>query len=655
MNKYAYFGEYEYVAPINRDSGEAEIIKVRDIKLRHYYALRVLKKSINSEEDETYQSFIKECEKLVRVGRHNNIVTIYKPRFWKEPGEEEGKAYVEMEFVEGKDLLKHLGEDEQSFIPIEDVLRMAEQISSALAFCHVDVYKNCMTSEEKSKVEGAEDEEKKKRITESLIKKYRVVHNDIHSNNIMRREDGDYVLLDFGLAFDGTEVVRSSKMEGGVEEFMAPEKLKAKQERRKLREEDLTPQLDIYGFGVVLYEYLAGQLPKDCHDNNSIEQSIYNSRKQYFEKKYPGKKYTKDYPDWLVEVIIICLRKDPTMVFEDGKGLHDYIVDHLKETKEGGVIISHDSDKDKDTDTGEGKGKGNNKKWLGIIILLLLGCIGIYYRFIRENEPAKVIIKVESVNDSLGTVRGAGTYSRGDTITIEAIAKEGCKFVVWNDENTDSIRKVVADQDTVYVAQFDSISISKEGIVALTPAGPKVPETPQPPKFMIKVKTANPNMGTVKGGGEYYDSLTVVTIEAIANTGFQFDKWNDGCTRKQRKVVATKDYEYIAVFWPLEPNEPPMDKGVLYYDFGHYEGRLINGIPGGKGVMYYDCDIQIARHDTDAPAHYAEKGDYYDGYWVNGDIQWGKLFDKAGKLKERIHAPDRVAPYDLNNEKCLND
>lgn len=612
----ALFGEYTILKTINPDGGEAIIYKVRHNEWGDIKALRVPKTSINSEEDDAFLKFKDECKKLLRLSNHPNIVKIYRPRFWKEPGEEEGKAYVEMEFVDGKDLLKHLTEDEQNFIPIEDVLRMAEQISSALAFCHVDVYTECMTGEERNEIEKAENEEKRKTIIDRLIKDYRVVHNDIHSNNIIRRKNGDYVLLDFGLAFDGKEVVRSTKMKGGVIAFMAPEKFEALREGRKLEEKELTPQLDIYGFGVVLYEYLAGKLPnKDCTDKNSIEQSIYNSRKQYFEKKYPEKEYTKDYPDWLVDVIIICLRKYPEKHFENGKGLHDYIVDHLKETKEGGVIISHDSDKDKDTDTGEGKGKGNNKKWLGIIILLLLGCIGIYYRFIRENEPAKVIIKVESVNDSLGTVRGAGTYSRGDTITIEAIAKEGCKFVVWNDENTDSIRKVVADQDIVYTARFVSIvtttpivgsdtidKISDTNDDSEVPEVSDVPVMPVIPKFTITVKTDDPNMGTVTGGGSY-DSLAPVTIEAIANNGYRFVSWDDGNTQKKRTFKVTANQKYVARFVEKLTETPPSVTSVIEVDWNGvatYTGPGLGSQPdgfGGKLVFYKDYQLDLKKID----------------------------------------------------------
>lgn len=657
MNNNALFGEYELIETLNKDSGEAYILKVRHIEYGDIKVLRVPKTSIKSEEDEAFLKFKDECKKLLRLSSHPNIVRIYRPRFWKEPGEEEGKAYVEMEFVDGKDLVNQR-EDEQDFVPIEDVLRMATQISSALAFCHVDVYKECMTGKEKKEVESAENEEKRNRIIERLIikyKEYRVVHNDIHSNNIMRRKNGDYVLLDFGLAFDGTEVVRKTKMEGGVIPFMAPEKLKALQKREKLREEELTPQLDIYGFGVVLYEYLTGELPdKDNLDKNSIDQAVFNSRKQNFEKKYPGEKYTKDYPDWLVDVIIICLRKDREEHFDDGKDLHDYIVDHLKETKEGGVIIRHDSDKDKDKDEHKDKDdekgggendKGNNRRRFFIIALILLLCgLGAYFGFFRKGNQQtpptpQFEITVKSNQPNWGTATGGCQADSLAVVTIKAEAKEGCQFVQWNDGNRDSIRTVVADHDQEFIAYFK--------------------ERPQPrpvTRFEITVGSNHPDWGMVSGGREA-DSLDVVKIKAEANEGYQFVKWDDGNKDKIREVVADRDKKYVAIFEAEligeDPNPLPKES-TKEYGFGTYSGPLENGIPGPgrKGTMYYNCHIQIAKHATDKPTHYAEEGDYFEGYWYNGDIEFGILFDKNGKKKEKILASKRVVPYNLNDDEC---
>ena len=68
-----------------------------------------------------------------------------------------------------------------------------------------------------------------------LINKYRVIHNDIHSGNIIRREDGSYVLLDFGLAIEGDSVVRSSRRKNGAPEFKAFEAADAKMEHQNLK------------------------------------------------------------------------------------------------------------------------------------------------------------------------------------------------------------------------------------------------------------------------------------------------------------------------------------------------------------------------------------------------------------------------------------
>ena len=92
-------------------------------------------------------------------------------------------------------------------------------------------------------------------------------------------------------------------------------------------------------------------------------------------------------------------------------------------------------------------------------------------------------------------------------------------------------------------------------------------------------------------------------------------------------------------------------KSTKKYSIGKYVGCLRNGIPEGEGKMYYSCHVQIARHDTDNPPHYAEAGDWFDGTWGNGDIVSGALYSKDGKIKEKIFAPKRFSPYDLNSDK----
>ena len=63
----------------------------------------------------------------------------------------------------------------------------------------------------------------------------------------------------------------------------------------------------------------------------------------------------------------------------------------------------------------------------------------------------------------------------------------------------------------------------------------------------ITVTSANENMGTVSGGGEY-EVGTEITITATPNEGYHFVTWNDGNTDNPRTITVTEDATYIAIF-----------------------------------------------------------------------------------------------------------
>lgn len=243
--------------------------------------------------------------------------------------------------------------------------------------------------------------------------------------------------------------------------------------------------------------------------------------------------------------------------------------------------------------------------------------------------PASVTIKVVSSDESMGVVRGGGTFGAGDTIKIEAEAKDGYRFMSWNDGNRERTREIVATNDITYTAQFGP-----------APA----------PLVAITVKSSDTIMGTVRGGGTY-DSMITISIEAIANKGYEFDSWNDGNIENPRNVITGRDETYVAKFKKKSGGGTGTGTGTKQYSFGKYVGELKNGIPEGNGKFYYTRRVQIAKHDTDNLAHYAEAGDWFDGTWGNGDIVSGALYSKDGKIKEKIFAPKRFNPYDLNSDK----
>lgn len=313
--------------------GFATVYKVRHNELGYIRAVRVLNETIVDASSKTYQKFLRECKLLLRLGNgnHPNIVHIYQPRLL------ENKALVEMDYVDGQDLAHYL-KQEGNFVATTEVVRMATQISSALAYCHEDIYRFCMDRDEDMLKDDPNDGSKvllDNKTRQRLIAKYKVIHNDIHSGNIIRREDGNYVLLDFGLAINGDEVVRSSRHANGAPEFKSPEKW----------DDDsvLSEPSDIYSFGIVMYQYLAGRVPFPYNKKTSSHKAEFELgeahqkatpppievlRKECFEKKHEGLEYKKDYPEWLEEMILKCLRKNPTERFRNGKELYEYIIEH---------------------------------------------------------------------------------------------------------------------------------------------------------------------------------------------------------------------------------------------------------------------------------------------------------------------------------------
>ena len=138
-------------------------------------------------------------------------------------------------------------------------------------------------------------------------------------------------------------------------------------------------------------------------------------------------------------------------------------------------------------------------------------------------------ITVMSANPNRGMVTGDGTYPEGTVVTIEATAFDGFEFVSWSDENTENPRQITVTGDATYIATFEEIQSVTE--------------------YTITVMSSNPNRGTVTGGGTY-PAGAVVTIEAIANEGSEFESWSDGDADNPRQITVSGDATYIASFIP---------------------------------------------------------------------------------------------------------
>ena len=193
-----------------------EVYRARDTKLEREVAIKVLPTSL-AQDPERLTRFEREAKILASLN-HPNIATIYGVE------ESEGGRALAMELVRGEILQRPL--------PLEIALHYAKQIADAL--------------------EAAHDQG--------------IVHRDLKPGNIMVTPDGVVKVLDFGLAAvaqanmprnssnpqDSPTMTMAATQAGmimGTAAYMSPEQAAGK---------PVDKRADIWSYGVVLYEILAG-------------------------------------------------------------------------------------------------------------------------------------------------------------------------------------------------------------------------------------------------------------------------------------------------------------------------------------------------------------------------------------------------------------
>ena len=207
--------------------GMGQVYLAEDARLRRKVALKLLPTSY-TRDGSRLRRFQQEARAASALN-HPNILTIH------ELGEVNGEQFIATEFVEGETLRDRL---KRAPLTVAETLDVAIQIAGALAAAH----------------------------------QAGIVHRDIKPDNIMLRRDGYVKVLDFGLAklteqqepatqtSAAENVDMSSGLVMGTVKYMSPEQASGRQVDRRS---------DIFSFGVVLYEMIAGRPPfqgKDCNE-----------------------------------------------------------------------------------------------------------------------------------------------------------------------------------------------------------------------------------------------------------------------------------------------------------------------------------------------------------------------------------------------------
>ena len=293
--------------------GSGTVWKARNVVDDYYCALKILKDPVEGEGDKAYQALKKEFQLIRRSGSfgHPGIPQLY------DIGISDREAYIEMSYYKGDSILKILQED--AILPFEEIVSMFKDILGTMAYLHVDIFEDLMNAEDDNLRVDMEDGGKivlQEEDVARLIKKYGIVHNDIHSKQFVRNHyDGKYVLLDFGLSIQGQRPVRKTIMNAGVDGYIAPEK--ARGEMPDFR-------TDVFAIGALMYECLTGAVPYPANSFGLKIPSISEKRKAAFALKYHGKEMTPDYvcPSWLEEMVLKCLSLDPAGRYPNAKALN---------------------------------------------------------------------------------------------------------------------------------------------------------------------------------------------------------------------------------------------------------------------------------------------------------------------------------------------
>jgi len=199
----------------------ARVYRAKDSVLGRRVALKILSES-GMADPEAKQRFLQEARVASSI-RHENIVGVY------DFGEDQGRPYIVMEFVEGESLREairnnHLGD-----------LRSRLKIALAIA--------------------GAVDH----------IHTRKIIHRDLKPDNIHINAEGKALLMDFGIAkAEGVQLTKVG-FTLGTPYYMPPEQVLGK---------PLTPQADVYAFGILLYELVTGLRPVKEGSIDQIFQAI---------------------------------------------------------------------------------------------------------------------------------------------------------------------------------------------------------------------------------------------------------------------------------------------------------------------------------------------------------------------------------------------
>ena len=263
---------YQIIKTIG-EGGMANVYLAKDTILDRNVAVKVLRGDL-ADDEKFVRRFQREALSASKLN-HPNIVEMY------DVGEDNGKYYIVMEYVQGK-TLKSLVK-KRGALTLPEVIDIMSQLSSAIMCAH-DSY---------------------------------IIHRDIKPQNVMILDDGRVKIMDFGIAMalNSNELMQTNSVMGSVH-YLPPEQANGS---------GSTIKSDIYSLGILMYELLTGKVP--FKGDNAVEIAI----KQMKEPIPSICKQNPDIPQSVENIVLRACAKNPKNRYDSVKEMYDDIKSCLTE------------------------------------------------------------------------------------------------------------------------------------------------------------------------------------------------------------------------------------------------------------------------------------------------------------------------------------